>query len=141
MVRYLSMILMMAFVVSANAASEYSERQLNALKERIKPVGELCLEGDESCAGAKAATSTQARTGEQVFNTACTACHSMPIAKALGAPPTFDKSAWGKRLAKGLDKTLQNALNGLNTMPAKGNCLDCSDDEIKAAIKYMSKTE
>lgn len=141
MVRYLSMIVMMAFVVSANATSDCSERQLNAIKERIKPVGELCLEGDESCAGATASVSKQARTGEQVFNGACTACHSMPIASALGAPPVFDKSAWGKRLEKGLDATLKNALNGLNAMPAKGNCLDCSDDEIKAAIKYMSKTE
>ena len=42
------------------------------------------------------------------------------------------------RLAKGMDATLQNAINGINAMPPKGTCANCSDDELMAAIKYMS---
>ena len=56
----------------------------------------------------------------------------------LGAPKKGDTAAWDERLAKGMDATLKNALNGLNAMPPKGNCANCSDDEILAAIKYMS---
>lgn len=140
MIKQFVTVLAIFAAVSVNAAS-YSDAQLEKIKQRIQPVGELCLQGDESCAGKQASASKQARTGEQVFNGACTACHSMPIANALGAPPAFNKTAWAKRLKKGFSATLKNALNGLNAMPAKGNCLDCSDDEIAAAIKYMSKTE
>ena len=75
------------------------------------------------------------KLGEEVFNTACTACHTAGI---LGAPKKGDKAAWDDRLAKGMDATLANALNGLNAMPPKGNCATCSDDEILNAIKFMS---
>nr|MCS5577811.1 c-type cytochrome [Alteromonas macleodii] len=27
--------------------------------------------------------------------------------------------------------------NGINAMPPRGTCGNCSDDEIKAAIEYM----
>lgn len=145
MIKYLSFIVTALFVLSVNAASDADKSDIDKamakIQERIKPVGEVCLQGDESCAGKQAAVATAARSGEQVFNTACTACHSMPIASALGAPAAFDTSVWSKRLEKGMDTTLANAINGINAMPAKGNCLDCSDDEIKAAITYMSKAK
>ena len=32
---------------------------------------------------------------------------------------------------------LKNAINGINAMPPKGMCMECSDDEIKDAIEYM----
>jgi cytochrome c5 len=28
-------------------------------------------------------------------------------------------------------------MNGINAMPPKGMCMDCSDDEIKDAVKHM----
>src|SRR5690606_41775601 len=73
--------------------------------------------------------------GEAVYNTACMACHAVGV---LGAPKKGDKAAWDDKLAKGLDASLQNAINGINAMPPKGNCLNCSDDELLAAIKFMS---
>jgi cytochrome c5 len=44
---------------------------------------------------------------------------------------------WESRLEKGLDSIIQNAINGINTMPAKGLCFDCSDDELGAIVEYM----
>ena len=38
----------------------------------------------------------------------------------------------------GLDGLLAKAISGINAMPPKGTCADCSDDELKAAIKHMS---
>lgn len=138
MIKYFSFIVTALFVVSVNAGSD-ADSKIAKIQERIKPVGEVCLQGDESCAGKQAAASTVARSGEEVFNNACSACHLGAVAAALGAPAAFDSTAWGARLEKGMTATLTNAINGINTMPAKGNCFDCSDDELKAAIEHMSK--
>ena len=122
----------------AVASLVMTQAQANDVKiaERIAPVGSVCVQGDESCAGAAAAAPAAARSGEEVYNTACTACHGSGI---LGAPKKGDAAAWNDRLAKGMDKTLALAISGINAMPPKGNCANCSDDELKAAIEYMAK--
>lgn len=126
-----ALILAAATLLMAQAHA-VTDAQNDKIAERIKPVGTVCIGAE--CGGAAVAPA-EPRSGEEVYKTACTACHSMGV---LGAPKTFDKGAWDERLAKGLDATLKNALNGINAMPAKGNCMNCSDDEILAAIKYMS---
>jgi cytochrome c5 len=30
-----------------------------------------------------------------------------------------------------------STFNGLNAMPARGTCMSCSDDELKAAVDWM----
>jgi len=40
--------------------------------------------------------------------------------------------------ASGLDGLLAKAITGLNAMPPKGTCGECSDAELKAAIQKMS---
>jgi cytochrome c5 len=104
--------------------------------ERIKPAGNVCLEGDDSCGGAAAAVATTAggaRSGEEVYNSACAACHSIGVAGA----PKFGTSEWTDRAAKGIDSLLATAISGINAMPPKGTCATCSDDELKIAIEYM----
>ncbi|MDG2140268.1 MAG: c-type cytochrome [Gammaproteobacteria bacterium] len=73
---------------------------------------------------------------EQKYMASCFACHSTG---AAGAPKVGAGMAaeWEPRLEKGLDMIVQNAINGVNTMPAKGLCFDCSDDDIKAIVEYM----
>jgi cytochrome c5 len=73
---------------------------------------------------------------EQKYMASCFACHSTG---AAGAPKVGAGMAveWEPRLEKGLDTIVQNAINGVNTMPAKGLCFDCSDDDIKAIVEYM----
>jgi cytochrome c5 len=130
---------MMMFVATlvmaqANATSDV-DAQAEKIRERIKPVAEVCVQGDD-CGGPVVAASTGPRSGEDVFNGTCTSCHTAGIA---GAPKKGDVAAWDKRLAKGFAETLAVAKKGLNAMPANGLCMDCSDDELSAAIKYMSK--
>jgi cytochrome c5 len=55
----------------------------------------------------------------------------------LGSPKFGSAADWAPRAAKGLDTLYTHALGGFNSMPPKGTCAACSDDEIKAAVKYM----
>lgn len=107
------------------------------LVERIKPVAKVCVQGQE-CEGAQTAAVAAApagpRTGDQIFNSKCMACHATG---AAGAPKVGDASAWAPRIAQGIDTLLTHALNGYNAMPPRGTCADCSDDEIKGTIEYM----
>ncbi len=105
--------------------------------KRIEPVGNVCVEGDETCGSAAAAPAAAAaggRTGESIYNGKCAACHGSGV---LGAPK-FGTNEMAQRLEeKGMETLLSHAINGFNAMPPKGTCADCSDDEIKATIEYM----
>lgn len=126
------MVLVLSTVVCAANA-----KTAETLEQRIAPVGAVCVEGTECAAAGKAvAVSSGPRSGADVFNTYCAACHGTGV---MGAPKAGDKGAWNDRLAKGFDSALANAIKGLNLMPAKGTCSDCSDEELGNAIKYMSK--
>ncbi len=100
------------------------------IAERIKPVGNVKVAGAVDASAAAAP-----RTGKEIYEKACTACHAAGV---LGAPKTKDAADWQPRLDdKGFDTVWQNALNGINAMPPMGTCGDCSDDDIKIAIEYM----
>ena len=72
------------------------------------------------------------RTGKQVFDDFCLACHETGMMDApIYRSPDFDD----RIKEKGFDKMLENAMNGLDDMPEKGECEDCTKAEIKAAIK------
>lgn len=119
-------------VLLAGQSFAMTEEKKAAIAERIKPVGEVCVEGDSKCAAAVATASAGPRSGEEIFNSKCMACHATG---AAGAPKVGDKAAWADRIAAG--KLYEHALQGFNAMPAKGMCMDCSDDEIKATVDFM----
>ena len=125
----------MILAISASAQN-LSEQQRLDMEHRLKPVGEVCLEGDSDCGGAAASASAVARSGEDVYNAACMACHSTG---AAGAPKLGDVVAWADRIAKGPDVLYDSGINGLagTGMIAKGGCMSCSDEEVSAAVDYM----
>jgi cytochrome c5 len=82
--------------------------------------------------------SVNAREAQDLYNKSCIACHA---SGAAGAPKAGDKAAWAPRLAKGTDTLLKNTKNGINAMPPKGMCMDCTDDEFKALIQFMSASK
>jgi cytochrome c5 len=118
------------------AAQAQNDQQRAEIEERIKPHGEVCLQGDASCGGASVASSAGPRSGEAVYTAACVACHGSGIA---GAPKLGDAAAWGDRIAKGMDVLYDSGINGLagTGMIAKGGCANCSDEEVQAAVDYM----
>lgn len=109
------------------------------IKARIAPIGEVCEQG-QSCgsaapAQASAGSSGKSRSGKEIFEQVCTACHTPG---ALGAPKFGNKADWAPRIAKGMDTLYQHALNGFNAMPPHGTCTNCSEQEIKDAVDYMT---
>jgi cytochrome c5 len=106
------------------------------ISARLKPAGQLCKAGDP-CGQASAATAGgEARSAEQVYNQFCFACHATGVG---GAPKKGHPDDWAPRLAKGNDAIWKSVISGLNAMPPKGTCMNCSDDELKVAITFMSK--
>ena len=81
------------------------------------------------------ATSAMAAPDMAKYDKSCKVCHD---SGAAGAPKTGDAAAWEPRMAKGMDVLVASVNNGLNAMPPKGMCYDCSDDEYKALIEYMA---
>lgn len=81
------------------------------------------------------AADLHARDAQEIYNQACIACHS---SGAAGAPKTGDVAAWKPRLDKGMDVLLATTKSGIGAMPPKGMCMDCTDDEYIALIKFMS---
>jgi cytochrome c5 len=108
------------------------------ISARLKPAGELCKAGQSCGQATAAAAGGAARSGEAVYNQFCFACHSTGVG---GAPKLHNVADWTPRLAKGNDVVWKSVTAGLNAMPVKGTCMNCSDDELKSAITYMSKAQ
>lgn len=74
------------------------------------------------------------RSGDKIFNTYCITCHMSGVA---GAPIFGNNADWQPHIEKGMATLLTNVTNGINAMPPKGLCFDCSDKEIQNTIQYI----
>jgi len=121
--------------------------QLAAVEDRTRPFARVAVAGqddaalaivEQSAVAAAATASPVPQNGEEVFNAACTACHTQGIA---GAPRMGDKAAWAARIAKGKDTLYKHSLEGFQgqagVMPPKGGRVDLSDDLIRLGVDYM----
>jgi cytochrome c5 len=88
--------------------------------------------------GGAAAVLATFKTGTEVYEGACKACHGEGIA---GAPKSGDAAAWAPRIAKGKATLYEHALKGFTgaagVMPPKGGRTDLSDDLIKEAVDHI----
>ncbi|MBE1300507.1 MAG: cytochrome c5 family protein [Alteromonadaceae bacterium] len=127
MKKMLTLLLSSLLVVSTSFALENKDEDI---VKRIKPVGSVHVAG----AAAAGAAAAGPRSGADIYNSSCIACHGAGV---LGAPKLQDAAGWAPRMEQGFDTVLANAINGINAMPPMGTCGDCSNDDIKAAIEYM----
>ena len=95
---------------------------------RIKPVADAAV-------GAGTGVAQALRTGQQVFQAVCTACHTAGIAKA---PKFGDKADWAPRIREGQKALVQVALKGEGAMPPRGGASDLTDLEVERAVVYMA---
>ena len=141
-------ILVLAMKVADRTHDEYTRETVEyqaAIAERIRPVGQVYLPGEEQEAATLVVAAAEepepvatAMSGPQVYNSACLACHGAGIG---GAPILGDAGQWAPRIAQGIDVLAQHAIEGftgsVGYMPPKGGRMDLSDEEIKGAVDYM----
>jgi cytochrome c5 len=142
-------ILVLAINVSEKTQTVFTQESAEyqaAVAERIRPVGQVYLPGEEQQAAAPVVETAAepepvatTMTGPQVYNSACIACHGSGVG---GAPIVGDSAQWTDRIAQGMDTLSKHALEGFTGsagyMPPKGGRLDLSDDEVIRAVEYMA---
>ena len=111
---------------------ELTATQEQQVAERIAPVGHVVMAGQ--VVNAMVSAGGTGRSGSDIYGTNCMACHTSGIA---GAPMMGDAVAWAERLEQGIETVYANAINGIRGMPMRGTCMDCSDDEVIAAIDHI----
>lgn len=79
-----------------------------------------------------------AQTGRKVYQKYCATCHANG---AAGTPKLGDMGEWNKRLRDGIEPVYQRAIQGYNSMPAKGTCIGCSNEAIQAAVDYLAHAQ
>lgn len=114
-------------VMGAEYGKDHPAMSEEAIARRLKPVGELVV--------ADASTPRAERSGKEVTEAVCAACHATG---ALQAPRIGDKAAWAKLLKEGLDPLTRTAVKGIRQMPPRGGNPDLTDLEIARAIVYMA---
>jgi len=91
-----------------------------------------------AAAAGSAAAAGMPKTGTELFEQSCNACHGQGIA---GAPKAGDKAAWAPRIAQGTAMLYEHALKGFTgktgMMPPKGGRMDAPDDLVKQAVDHM----
>ena len=70
-----------------------------------------------------------------IYKRSCIACHA---GGARNIPKTGAVEQWQALIdKKGMDALVQSVQSGLNAMPPKGLCFDCSDQDYRSVIEYM----
>ena len=134
----LAVLAIILVITATSLTSEVSDYKPEAVViENIKPVGQVYVAGESEpeqpvAMAADAGATAGPKSGEEVYNSNCMACHATG---AAGAPKVGDAAAWAPRIAQG--NLLANAINGLNAMPPKGLCMACSEAELQGAIDFM----
>ena len=119
---------------STSGDSSNSETMVeNSVLERIKPVGEVRIDTSTQVASAEIVETAQ-RSGEEIYNSKCAGCHTSGV---MGSPKFASLEDWAPRVGLGLEKLTLSAIAGKGGMPAKGTCMDCSDNDIKITVQYM----
>ena len=76
------------------------------------------------------------RSGEEVVQAHCAKCHQTG---AGGAPKIGDRAAWIPRVKQGFEVLVRSAIEGHGPMPSRGDAVNLTDSEIRAAVAHMIK--
>lgn len=75
--------------------------------------------------------------GQKIVQHFCSNCHAPNPLINLGAPRTGDDGDWELRVSKGFNLLFQHTVEGYHAMPPRGGCFECSDVQLKKAIRDM----
>lgn len=132
--RYVWVLITVLFSPSLFALQDFDKQQM---EERIKPVGSVRTEQKTTTTVAKPQEQVEEKKeiGQATYDQFCSTCHKTGLA---GAPKFRDAADWKPHLAKGdINVLTASAIKGINAMPPKGTCQECSEQDLKDAIQYM----
>jgi len=118
----------------AETATPAAEGEMQQQAEATPPA-ESAAPAATTEAPAPAAAAGDAAAGKATYDSVCASCHATGVA---GAPKFGDKDAWAPRIATGMDAMMNTVMNGKGAMPPRGACPNCSDDDLKNAVAYMT---
>lgn len=76
-----------------------------------------------------------AARGKMVYYAACDLCHQDG---EMAAPIIGNSHSWYLRLQEnGINGLYRHAINGFNSMPPRGACVTCSDNDIMSAVDFV----
>lgn len=129
-------LIVVASMTVGDQDDDYAALIKQRTSERLEPVGEVRVSGEPmpEIAKAKSQAPAEPRSGEEVVQAVCAACHANNF---QNSPQIGDKQAWSERADKGIDTLVDHSANGFGNMPAQGG--SASDDEIHKAIIYMAE--
>lgn len=146
LVLFAMLLVVFASMFHEQLTPEVSEARLEAVDERVKPIGavyagesgaQALAAAEEPKEAAESSGETGPMSGEAVYNNVCAVCHDAGV----GGAPKLEAAAWEGRMEKGQETLVSNAINGYQgeagVMPAKGGRPDLSDEEVRKAVDYM----
>jgi cytochrome c5 len=145
------LLIALGWTIYNHEPKETNPEAAKQLAERIAPTSAVYA-GDTGRAAMAAAEAAAAKAaaaqvayggttdGKTIYDNLCHSCHTAGVA---GAPKLGDKAAWAPRLAQGLDTLVKHAINGYkgpdgNMMPAKGGNPALTDEQVKAAVTWIT---
>lgn len=72
------------------------------------------------------------------YERSCRICHISPDS---GAPLAGDAQAWEPRLAQSRDLVARHLRDGFKAMPPRGQCFDCTDEELERLTAFMARRD
>ena len=137
------LLIILAIIVANPVMSRVSEAKNvdrdKQIQARVAPVGDLNVGQPEAAAETEQQVAAVDVNGEEVYNTACAACHATGVA---GAPTFGDAAAWKDRIAQGAEMLNDHAINGYQGkagyMPPKGGNPALTDEQVSAAVEHMT---
>ncbi len=75
---------------------------------------------------------------KEIYEEYCSSCHDGGFKGWItGAPDLGDKEDWEPFLNKDLEKLTHNVLTGAEKHEKKGDCKNCSEDDLRKTIEYI----
>lgn len=116
--------------VNHNSLAHLTDEDKTAIAVYLKSV-----ESEQPLGVAPSSKKPSIARGRQIYMQVCVLCHQEG---QMTAPAIGDSPNWYMRLkSSGLTGLYRHTLRGFNSMPVKGACVTCSDNDLISAVDYM----
>ena len=77
-------------------------------------------------------------SGQAIFEEHCAKCHDSFFGRTFKRAPRIGKvKQWADIIPEGVDQLTQTTIEGKGRMKARGDCEECTDDQLRSAVEYI----